>query len=78
MYLFCVIWKLLFQRLDDVRTSLKIGSSNEVWKVLHDSLRSAAVSSLSFLCKNLGMELILLITFRDTDSCDSLSSNIQP
>ena len=35
---------------------------------LHYNLRSAGVKNLFFLCRNLSVEFILLITFRTSDS----------
>ena len=45
---------------------------------LHNKSWSSLVGNLSFLCRNLSPVFIVLITFRATESPDSVSSNMQP
>ena len=69
MHLFCVIWILLF--IFWVRLVYQADEALSMWgwiRALHNNLRRAGVNFF-FLCKNLSLKFILLITFRAIDHC---------
>ena len=74
MHLFCVIWIYFpfFEWDQDSRLRIELEVK---WE--HNRLFSYGVKNLFFLCRNLYLELILLITFRDINSSVIFSSNMQ-
>ena len=80
VHLFCVIWILFF--ILWVRLGYQADNTYSKWgwiRQLHNNLRSAGVQNLFFfVCRNVRLKFILLITFRASDSPDIVSSNMQP